>query len=160
MNKHPQAAPKKSLKQSLKKLPRRLRSAASRYPLVVFAVILGIGMVGVSLAFAHKANSATRSATGDFDTSRVLPNPVSMPAQSKTFTADSIKQYDGKDGHQCYVAVKGVVYEIKDNAYWKDGQHTPSDGRGYCGADMTNVISQSPHGESVLSSLPKVGVFK
>lgn len=119
-------------------------------------------MVGISFAFAHKTSNASRSATGDFDTTRVLPQPVSMPAanSSKTFTADTIKQYDGKDGHQCYVAVKGVVYEIKDSAYWKDGQHTPSDGRGYCGADMTSVISQSPHGESVLSSLPKVGVFQ
>jgi predicted heme/steroid binding protein len=117
-------------------------------------------MVAFSLAFAHKANKSTASAAGSFDTSRVLPQPVSIPAQTTTYTADSIKQYDGKDGHPCYVAVKGTVYEIKDNGYWKDGQHTPSDGRGYCGADMTSVISQSPHGESVLSSLPKVGIFK
>lgn len=134
-----------------------------RYPLIIFALVLGLGMVGLSLAFAHHTANAGRPATGqsgNFDTSRVLPQPVSMPAQSQTFTADSIKKYDGKDGHPCYVAVKGTVYEIKNSSYWKAGKHTPSNGRGYCGADMTNAIGKSPHGESILGSLPKVGIFK
>jgi predicted heme/steroid binding protein len=129
-----------------------------RYSLVVFALLLGLGLIGASLAFAHKASSNGGSG---FDVSRVLP--VSMPsagANSAVFTAQTIKQYDGKDGHLCYVAVKGTVYEIKNNQYWQKGKHVPSDGQAYCGADLTNVISKSPHGESVLSQLPKVGTYK
>jgi predicted heme/steroid binding protein len=143
----------------MKKILRKLSRIASRYPLVIFALILGFGMVGASLYFAGKTKIATTS-NSSFDTTRVLPQPVSIPAQSKTFDAESIKTYNGQNGQPCYVAVKGTVYEIKDNAYWKEGKHTPSNGQGYCGGDMTDVITKSPHGEQVLSSLPKVGVFK
>lgn len=148
----------KHVVKQLKRPLRMVRRAASRFPVVTFAIILAVGMLGASFVFAHKARTAT--GTTGFDTSTVLPQPVSMPGPAKTFTADTLKEYDGKDGHACYVAVKGTVYEIKDNQYWKDGEHTPSGGRGYCGADMTSVIGQSPHGESVLSSLPKVGTLQ
>ena len=142
----------------IRTMPAKLRRAAARFPLVTFALILAVGMVGASFYFAHRAKTAV--GTTDFDTSKVLPQPVSMPTSTKVFTADTLKEYDGQNGHACYVAVKGTVYEIKDNSYWQNGKHVPSDGRGYCGADMTNVITQSPHGESVLSTLPKVGTYR
>lgn len=138
----------------------KLKAFVRRYPLVVFALVIAIGMVSFSYVYSRGNGSTGSLAAGSFDTSRVLPQPVSIPAQSRSFTADSIKQYDGKNGHQCYVAVKGVVYEIKDNSYWQNGQHTPSNDLAYCGADLTNVLGKSPHGDSVLSQLPKVGVFK
>lgn len=149
----------------MKKILSKLQTAINRYPLVVFALILGSGAVALSMAFVAKVNQNTGSAAGTiFDTSRVVPQPVSIPAKSLSnttaYSAETIKQYNGQDGHQCYVAVKGTVYEIKDSAYWKGGKHAPSGGQGYCGADMTEVIGKSTHGEQILSSLPKVGVFE
>jgi predicted heme/steroid binding protein len=135
----------------------KLRTITKRYPLLVFAVILGAGMVGASLAFSSKVENTAKA---DFDPSRVLPQAVSIPAASAVFTAETIKQYDGKDGHKCYVAVKGTVYEISGKTQWQGGQHLPSNGQAYCGADLTDTIGKSPHGESKLQELPKVGTYK
>jgi len=143
----------------MKRLLKKIHNLSRRMPVVTFAIILAIGMVGTSVYFANKTQKATT--LGSFDTTTVLPpTPVSMPTPSRAFSAETIKQFNGQDGQPCYVAVNGTVYEIKDNNYWKTGEHTPSGGRGYCGADMSNVISQSPHGESVLGGLPKVGTYQ
>jgi len=159
MTDHPK---KKDTSKPTKSLGNAAGRFARRYPVVVFALVLAVGMVGASLAFAYKANKSVFSSSGGFDTSKVVPQPVSMPSKtpSQTFTADSIKQYNGQNGQPCYVAVKGTVYEIKDSSYWKEGKHTPSNGQGYCGADMTETIKKSPHGEAILGSLSQVGVFK
>lgn len=135
-----------------------MKSIIKRYPYVVLAAIVGLAMIAGSVAFAYKVN---KSSNPDFDTARVLPQSVTPPAAANAvFTAETIKQYDGKNGHKCYVAVKGVVYEIAGKGQWQDGQHLPSNSQAYCGADLTAAISQSPHGESKLQELPKVGTFK
>jgi predicted heme/steroid binding protein len=142
----------------MKSILSRLRNVTRRYPVLVFAFILGAGLIGGSLMFASKIRQTAASET--FDTASVLPQAVSIPAASQVFTADTIKQYDGKDGHKCYVAVKGTVYEIAGKAQWQNGEHLPSNEMAYCGADLTDVIGKSPHGESKLLELPKVGTFK
>ncbi len=136
----------------------KLLKLIKRYPLLVFALLLGGAMVLASLAFAAKVERAT---TADFDPARVLPQPVTPQAAVKAvFTVESIKQYDGKEGRKCYVAVKGVVYEIAGKGQWQGGSHQPSNGDAYCGADLTQAIGKSPHGESKLQELPKVGTFQ
>jgi predicted heme/steroid binding protein len=142
----------------MKKLIGTVRQTIKRYPLVTFAVILGTAMVLSSLAFAGKVK---RTNSGSFDTASVLPQSVTPPAgATQKFNADTIKQYDGKDGHKCYVAVDGIVYEIAGKGLWQDGQHTPSDGQAYCGADLSQAITKSPHGKSKLEELPKVGTYQ
>lgn len=64
---------------------------------------------------------------------------------------------NGKSGSKCWVAVNGTVYDVSNEREWKNGQHTSSDGQAYCGADMSDVIGESPHGTSVLRSLTVVG---
>jgi predicted heme/steroid binding protein len=144
----------------ISRLPQKARAAIKRYPLVFVALLLAVGLVGGAAFYVNNRNQAAVASQQNFDPSSVLPQPVPQPEATTIYTAASIKDYDGQNGHKCYVAVKDTVYEIKDNAYWKDGKHTPSGGRGYCGGDMTEIIKQSPHGESVLESLPKVGIYK
>lgn len=141
---------------------RKMRAASRRYPLITFAGILGLALVGGSLLFSSRVQEAAgRTQANSFDTARVLPQAVTPPAaNTQTFDAQSIKQYDGKDGRACYVAVKGVVYEIAGKGQWRDGGHLPSNGQAYCGADLTQAIGRSPHGESKLQELPKVGTYK
>lgn len=67
---------------------------------------------------------------------------------------------DGKHGHRCYVAIDGTVYQIVDSAFWQNGKHTPSEGLAYCGADLSKVIDQSPHGRNVLNILPIIGPLR
>lgn len=130
-----------------------------RYRLVVLAVVVGLVMVGGSLVYAKTIGS---NPSGDFDPRSVLSQSGegAGPAGTEQFDATSIKQYDGKDGHECYVAVDGVVYEIPQQGQWKDGKHSPSSGQAYCGADMSQAIGKSPHGKSKLQELRKVGTYK
>ena len=131
-----------------------------RFSVLVIAVVVGATMIGGSLVYAAKQRSAAHA--GGFDASKVLPQAVTIPPSSpaKEFTAKTLKQYDGQNGHKCYVAVNGVVYEIAGKGQWQNGKHLPSNGKAYCGADLSQAIKQAPHGTSKLEELPKVGTFK
>ncbi len=71
-------------------------------------------------------------------------------------TQEQLHLADGKDGRDCWLAVDGVVYEIDQGYKWLDGEHTESS-LAYCGADMSSVIDQAPHGRTKLSQLKKIG---
>ena len=129
-----------------------------RNKLVLAAIVVGAVLIGGASYYAFGRDSG--SVGNDFDPSSVLPAPVTQPEATAVYTAETLKQYNGKDGRRCYVAVKGVVYEISGKSLWQEGQHTPSAGDAYCGADLTQAISRSPHGESKLRDLPKVGTFQ
>ncbi len=72
-------------------------------------------------------------------------------------TAAQLARADGKNGRNCYVAIDGTVYLIKDFSLWQDGKHVSSKGLAYCGADLSKVIDQAPHGRKILDLLPRVG---
>jgi predicted heme/steroid binding protein len=131
-----------------------------RYSLLFGALLLAVVLVGGALGYSQYRKRQNDPVAGEFDPSTVLPAPVTQPEAKTVYTAETLKEFDGKDGHKCYVAVKGTVYEIKDSNYWKQGQHTPSGGQGICGADMSEIIKGSPHGESILQRLPKVGILQ
>ncbi len=75
-------------------------------------------------------------------------------------SSSELSGFDGKEGRKCYVVVEKIVYVIKQGNKWKDGEHIPSEGQAYCGRDLSEVISKSPHGKSILSILTKVGTIK
>lgn len=75
-------------------------------------------------------------------------------ATQETFTVDELSEYDGQDGNDAYVAVDGVVYDVTDNDAWSEGEHA---GEQLAGTDATDVITESPHGDSVLEGLTVVG---
>ena len=138
----------------------RQPGARRRFPLLLVAIILGVAMIAGSMFYAAKKKESVAKAS--FDTSKVLPQAVTIPPSSpdKQFTAETLKQYDGQNGHKCYVAVNGTVYEIAGKGQWQNGKHLPSNGQAYCGADLSEAIKHSPHGTSKLEELPKVGTFK
>jgi predicted heme/steroid binding protein len=86
---------------------------------------------------------------GDVTLSREVP--------SRTVLKSELANADGKNGQLCYVAVDAVVYQIKNEPDWRNGQHTTSGGRAYCGADMSRVIDKAPHGRKILDQLPIIG---
>ncbi len=65
-----------------------------------------------------------------------------------------LEQYDGKEGRRAYFAYKGEIYDATDSLLWKDGTHM---GRHQAGGDLSEVLSQAPHGEDKVLSMPKVG---
>lgn len=128
---------------------------------VILGVILVIGGGIFFLSAMNKSNTPNTTTPTATPTGSNPATPSETPATPETkFTADELAKYDGKNGNKCYVAISGTVYEINSNE-WQDGEHTPSMGQATCGRDLTSVLSQSPHGTTVLRApaATAVGTF-
>lgn len=106
------------------------------------------------------------SNAGNDETTKTSTNKQSQPepqsnapdaTPERVVTQSELSAANGKDGKDCYVAVDGTVYQIKDFALWSNGKHTTSGGQAFCGADMSEVIGKSPHGRSKLNELIVIG---
>lgn len=83
--------------------------------------------------------------------------PKVVTYQQHPVSKSQLAKADGKSGRDCYVAIDGTVYQIKDFSLWQDGKHVSSNGLAYCGADLSKVIDKAPHGRKVLDLLIKIG---
>ena len=79
-----------------------------------------------------------------------------MESSEKKFTLEELKQYDGKDGRPAYIAYKGKVYDVTDDFLWVDGDHQ---GEHVAGKDLTEEMSQAPHGEETLERVKQIGIL-
>jgi len=72
------------------------------------------------------------------------------------YTLAELSQYDGQDGADAYIAVDGYIYDVTNDPNWHNGVHN-----GFtAGQDLTEAINTfSPHGTSVLSGVPIVGIL-
>ena len=113
---------------------------------IVVSIVLALAVVGGALALSRSAK----------------PEPAVHPAPQalRDVSAAELKSADGKEGRTCLIAVDGTVYKIDDFSVWQDGDHRPSRGEAYCGADLSQVIDKSPHGRDVLDKIIKVGPLK
>jgi len=68
-------------------------------------------------------------------------------------TIDQLAIYNGENGNPSYIAVSGVIYEITNVSAWSSGSHNG----GVAGTDITDLIDDAPHSESVLEDLEIVG---
>jgi pyruvate ferredoxin oxidoreductase beta subunit len=73
---------------------------------------------------------------------------------SKKFTLEELAKCDGKEGRPAYVAYKGKVYNVTDNAMWTDGDHM---GMHEPGKDLTSDMEDAPHEEDNILDMPVVG---
>lgn len=79
-----------------------------------------------------------------------------MEGTLRKFTIEELKQYDGKDGRPAYIAYKGKVYDVTDDYLWIDGDHQ---GEHQAGKDLTEEMSQAPHGEDRLELVKLIGML-
>lgn len=85
--------------------------------------------------------------------------PAADAWKSKTFTAEELKKFDGKNGQPSYVAANGIVYDVSAHKGWKTGMHMGHK----AGMDLTKMLEKAPkamHGEKNFAKYPKVGVLK
>jgi len=81
---------------------------------------------------------------------------VENPLQdTRKFTLDELKEFDGKNGKAAYVGYKGKVYEVTESDQWMEGDHL---GHG-AGHDLTEEMDIAPHGEEVMERMKLVGVL-
>lgn len=117
-----------------------------------------VALVLLALAFVGLATSGdTRSKPVIKKTSTTTTNNTDEEGYISLL---QLSKNDGLNGNKCWIAVDSDVYDTSNNPDWKNGQHTPSNGKAKCGQDLTKAISQSPHGEVVLGQLPIVGKYR
>ena len=73
--------------------------------------------------------------------------------KSGELTIDELGSFDGEDGRPAYIAFKGVVYDVSKSKLWKNGSHM---NRHQAGTDLTDILSQAPHGEDKVLALPEI----
>jgi len=69
-------------------------------------------------------------------------------------TLKELRKFDGKEGRPCYTAYGGKVYDVTSSDLWKEGRH---EGRHGSGQDLSDLMVNAPHDESVLERFPVVG---
>ena len=76
------------------------------------------------------------------------------PASSDNLTIDELSNFDGEEGRPAYFAYKGKIYDVSQSKLWKNGNHMT---RHQAGVDLTEILSQAPHGEDKILAMPEVG---
>lgn len=87
------------------------------------------------------------------DSSVLMPYAQPVVNDTKAFTLEELKKYNGKDGNLAYVAVNGVVYDVTNVAAWAAATHFGLS----AGNDLTNQFASCHASTDILSTLPKAG---
>lgn len=117
-----------------------MENRKAKIGITIASLVLSAGILFAALVTSQQKRSATN--------------------QLPVISATELSSADGKGSHACYVAVDKTVYQIPVSPLWVNGQHTTSEGRAYCGADMSRVIDKAPHGRSKLATLKKIGTLQ
>lgn len=128
--------------------------------LTACSILLSISVIGCSNKTDNSTNSTTNtesSVVTSTDSSSNTDSSTKSDASSQTFTLEDLKQYNGQNGNPAYVAVDGTVYDVTNANGWKDGKHQSGI---VAGEDLTDALSGSPHGDSVLEDLPVIGTLE
>jgi predicted heme/steroid binding protein len=73
---------------------------------------------------------------------------------SGDMTLQELSGFDGENGRPAYIAFKGNIYDVDKSKLWKNGSHMK---RHQAGTDLTDILSQAPHGEDKVLAMPEIG---
>jgi predicted heme/steroid binding protein len=73
---------------------------------------------------------------------------------SGDMSAEELSLCDGKEERPALFACRGTIYDATGSRLWKQGGHM---GRHQAGGDLTEALSQAPHGAEVVTRLSAVG---
>ncbi len=74
----------------------------------------------------------------------------------RRFTREELSQYHGKGGAPALIACGGRVYDVSGSYFWRGGQHWVTH---TAGKDLTQELSQAPHGADMLERMLVVGLL-
>jgi predicted heme/steroid binding protein/uncharacterized membrane protein len=87
---------------------------------------------------------------------RKLKSPVAV-VHSHGITPEQLSHFDGKEGRPAYIAYKGIVYNVSQGRFWKNGSHVMKHS---AGNDLTDMLKNAPHGEDKILAMQQVGVLQ
>ncbi len=125
----------------------------------VIAVVLALAGIGAFVGYSKLQLQEITDTATQIESSDTKTQPQTTTNETTAISKADLALNNGKDGNKCWIAIDGEVYDASNNPQWQNGEHLPSGGRAKCGQDLTSVISQSPHGKSVLGELPIVGAL-
>lgn len=76
------------------------------------------------------------------------------PVTGGDMTLEELARCDGAEGRPALFAFNGTIYDAGASRFWKQGNHM---GRHQAGGDLTDMLSQAPHGTEQVERLPAVG---
>lgn len=79
-----------------------------------------------------------------------------MAVESRTFTIEELRRYDGMNGAPAFIAYRGTVCDVSGSYQWRNGKHQVTH---RAGRDLTGGLHDAPHGEDLLNRCPIVGVI-
>lgn len=129
-------------------------------------IVITLALAAAGGAWLYFSSSPTKSnqtitSSAPVTGSSTGTNPATnQAATSQSISRAELSKNNGKNGNKCWVAVNGTVYDVTNAREWRNGQHSPSDGEAFCGADMSDVIGKAPHGNSILAQLPVAGTLQ
>ena len=107
--------------------------------IILFLLMVTLGVVAITVV-----NSGMRKST------------LAMRGTSGTgpMTSDSLRLFDGTEGHPAYIVYQGKVYDVSESDKWKEGTHF---GRHTAGMDLSGALAGAPHGPEVFENVKTVG---
>lgn len=63
---------------------------------------------------------------------------------------------NGQDHELIWVAYNGLVYDVTESRLWRNGKHYEH----WAGQDLTEELSDAPHGIGVFDKFEKVGYLE
>lgn len=116
---------------------------------ICLVVLLLISSAGCSSSSSSNSSAATTTTNAGAT--------ITGGTSQKVFTLAELRKFNGQNGNSAYVAIGGTVYDVTNAKGWSNGTHKSGI---TAGKDLTKEIASAPHGLSVLSGLPVVGVLK
>lgn len=117
---------------------------ASRFG-ILLAIKIGLFLVmaGSALYVVLAIGPRLRKAAGE-----------KVGARQGDLNSDELSAYDGTNGNPAYFAYRGEIFDVSARRLWKNGVHAD---RHHAGGDLTEMLSQAPHGEEKVLAMPRVG---
>ncbi len=85
---------------------------------------------------------------------RQIKNGETPAGAGGDLTLEALAGFDGKEGRPAYVAYNGGIYDVTASRLWKEGSHMR---RHQAGINLTEALSQAPHGEGRVLAMPRLG---
>jgi predicted heme/steroid binding protein len=76
--------------------------------------------------------------------------------QTTVFNAQTLANYDGREGRAAYIAIDGVVYDVTSSPRWPNGQHNGFQ----AGQDLSRQIPQNHRADMRFERFPVVGTYE
>jgi len=119
---------------------------------LLFSSQFGILLLAKIVIFAIMVSSALFVVL--FIGPRLKTRKTVPPSQPGELSLAELANFDGMEGRPAYFAFQGRIYDATESKLWKSGSHMK---RHQAGVDLTDFLSQAPHGEEKLSALPEIG---